>query len=328
MNLKAIALFSGGLDSTLAMKIVADQGVEVIALYVNIGFSGKRERREHMKNMCKQVGATFLEIDIREQFLREVLFSPKYGYGKNFNPCIDCHGNMFKIAKEMMTELGASFLISGEVVGQRPMSQNMESLQKVVNLSESEDILLRPLSAQHFPETLPEREGWVDRSKLFHIIGRGRETQLKLAEEFGLKDFDPPAGGCLLTEPTFAVKMFDFVKFDKMAVSDIDLLKFGRHFRLEDGAKLIIGRNSEDNDGLRVSQNEKFISLEAKDLMTPFALLSKKHSKKDFNFALQTLLSYTKAEKGKTYTIIVNGVDEVFSSPLKDREFARTNFLL
>jgi tRNA-specific 2-thiouridylase len=122
--MKAIALFSGGLDSTLAMKLIIDQGIEVIALNVNMGFGSTKDRSDHMINMCEQVGATYQSVDIQSQFVQDILFDPKYGYGKNFNPCIDCHANMFRVAKNMMKELDASFLITGEVVGQRPMSQN------------------------------------------------------------------------------------------------------------------------------------------------------------------------------------------------------------
>ncbi len=322
--MKAIALFSGGLDSTLAMKLVIDQGIDVIALYVNIGFGSTRDRREHMVNMCNQVGAEFLEIDIREQFLRDILFSPKHGYGKNFNPCIDCHGNMFKIAKSMMSELGASFLISGEVAGQRPMSQNIKALKVVGDLADSENLLLRPLSAKLLSISIPEERGWVNREKLLDISGRSREKQLKLAEEFGLVDFEPPAGGCLLTEPYFAKKMRDFVKFDQLEVEDIDSLKFGRHFRLKDGAKLIIGRNLDDNSGLQSVKSSKFSSLEAVGVKSPFALISSSASEDELNFALQTLLSYTKADIDQEYKILFNGGErEYFAKPFKNRENPR-----
>jgi tRNA-specific 2-thiouridylase len=301
---RAIALFSGGLDSTLAVKVVRDQGVDVTALYVNIGFGSTKDRREHMESMCRQVGADFLEVDIRNQFVRDILFSPKYGYGKNFNPCIDCHGNMFRVAKGMMAELGASFLISGEVVGQRPMSQNMRAMESVLGLAEDEGLLLRPLSAKMLPLTTPEKEGWIDREKLYGINGRGRHKQLQLAKEFGLKDFDTPAGGCLLTEPYFAVKMRDFIEYDSFEVSDIDVLKHGRHFRLPDGAKLVIGRNSEDNSHIEAVESQKYQLLQLNGVVGPVSLLSADSTDSDLQIAMRGILSYTKAEPQKEYSFI------------------------
>jgi tRNA-specific 2-thiouridylase len=322
--LKAIALFSGGLDSTLAMKVIINQGIDVIALYVNIGFGSTKDRREHMESMCRQVGAEFMEIDIRQQFLRDILFSPKHGYGKNFNPCIDCHANMFRIAKEMMSELGASFIVSGEVAGQRPMSQNIRALKTVEELAESDNLLVRPLSAKLLSPSQPELNGWIDREKLLDISGRSREKQLKLADEFGLVDFEPPAGGCLLTEPYFAKKMRDFVKFDKLEVDDIDSLKFGRHFRLKDGAKLIIGRNADDNFGLQNVKSKKFNTLEAVGVKSPFSLISATASEDELQFALRTVLAYTKADIESEYKILFNGGEKEFIvKPCSSREESR-----
>ena len=321
--MKAIALFSGGLDSTLAMAIAIEQGIEVIGLNVNIGFGSTRSRREHMEKMCKQVGAEFLEIDIRSQYLRDILFTPKYGYGKNFNPCIDCHGNMFRVAKNMMKELGASFLISGEVAGQRPMSQNLDALYKVVNLAETEDLLVRPLSAKILDETTPEKNGWINRDMLFGIMGRGREVQMSLVKKYNLVDFESPGGGCLLTDANFSNKIRDFIEFDKLEVDDIDVLKFGRHFRLKDGAKLVIGRNKEDNDGLRNIKSQKFVSLEAKGVSSPFCLISVDASEDDLEFAFKSVLTYTKAVFNTDYIVLRNDSEEFFARPFGDREICR-----
>jgi tRNA-specific 2-thiouridylase len=317
--MKAVALFSGGLDSTLAMALMIEQGIEVVGLNVNIGFGSTKDRREHMEKMCQQVGAEFMEVDIRSQFLRDILFSPKYGYGKNFNPCIDCHGNMFRVAKEIMVEVGASFLISGEVVGQRPKSQNSQALKIVEELGETDELLIRPLSAKLLKKTVPERNGWVDREKLLRISGRGRETQMKLAERFGLSDFETPAGGCLLTDSFFATKIRDFVKYDKLEVDDIDILKFGRHFRLEDGAKLVIGRNLEDNNGLKSVKSKKFISLEGVGVKSPIALISKDASEKDLFFGCSAVLSYTKAEN-REYEVEIGEKERVLVSPISRDE--------
>lgn len=176
--MKAIALFSGGLDSTLAIKLIIDQGIEVLAVNINTGFGSTKDRLEHMQNMCKQVGAELKIVDIESEFLQDVLFDPKHGYGKNFNPCIDCHAKMFAVAKRVMEAEGASFLISGEVLGQRPMSQNRDAMQTVLNESNCDGLLLRPLSAKALVPTIAETLGWVDREKLEGIVGRSRDRQL------------------------------------------------------------------------------------------------------------------------------------------------------
>ena len=307
---RAIALFSGGLDSTLAVWLVKRQGVEVIALNVDIGFGSTKSKLEHMQNMCDQVGVELRTLDIRDQYLREILFNPKYGYGKNFNPCIDCHGNMFRIAKELMEPWSADFLISGEVVGQRPMSQRRDALDLVTNLSETSDILLRPLSAKVLPPTLPEREGWVDREQLLGITGRNREVQLKLAEEIGLKDYEKPGGGCLLTDENFSKKLAEFVQYDTLEVEDIALLKCGRHLRLPDGAKLVIGRHKEDNAMIDAAITPKYEKIRLLEATGPIAAISKKATAQDRALAAKLTATYGKTKPGQTYKVQVG--DEVF----------------
>lgn len=293
--MKAIALFSGGLDSTLAMKLIIDQGIDVIACNINTGFGSTKDRLTHMKNMCEQVGAEFQSVDIRDEYLQEVLFSPKYGYGKNFNPCIDCHGKMFEVAKRKMEEWGASFLISGEVLGQRPMSQNGESLQKVLDLSNCEGLLLRPLSALALKPTLPELNGWVNRDKLENIVGRNRERQMELAALFGLKDYEAPGGGCLLTDEHFSRKIRDFIAHDSMDVADIPTLKYGRQLRLPDGAKFIIGRDENENLALEAIENAKYVHINT-ELFGPHALISANASENDTILAAKLVLAYCKPD--------------------------------
>lgn len=293
--MKAIALFSGGLDSTLAMKLIIDQGIEVIACNINTGFGSTKDRLTHMLNMCEQVGAEFRSVDIRDEYLRDILFTPKYGYGKNFNPCIDCHAKMFEVAKRKMEEWGASFLISGEVLGQRPMSQNRESLEKVLNLSNCDGLLLRPMSAQSLEPTIPEIEGWVDREKLENIVGRNRDRQMELAEQFGLADYESPGGGCLLTDEKFSNKIRDFIAHDTMTVEDIPTLKYGRQLRLPEGAKLIVGRHAEDNAVLEEIVNPKYLHISVAPLTGPHGLISRTASANDRELAAKIMLSYCKA---------------------------------
>lgn len=301
--MKALALFSGGLDSVLAMKIVVDQGIEVIAVNIHTGFGSTNDRLEHMQNMCEQIGVELEVLDLRENFLDEVLFDPKYGYGKNFNPCIDCHGFMFRYTGQLLKKYDASFMISGEVLGQRPMSQNKDALQNVKKLSELDDLIVRPLCAKLMPITKPELEGWIDRDKLLDISGRSRTRQLELASQIGLEDFEPPAGGCLLTEIQFSNKLRDFVENDTLEITDINTLKAGRHLRLPDGAKLIIGRNQEDNEKLKNTTSSKYLKGRILDATGPFCLLQKDASKDDKELAGNFIVTYGKTELDKVYEI-------------------------
>lgn len=321
--MKAIALFSGGLDSTLAMKLIIDQGIEVIAVNISTGFGSTKSKAQHMQEMCDQVGATLKIIDIQSEFLQDVLFDPKHGYGKHFNPCIDCHSKMFAVAKRIMEAEGASFLISGEVMGQRPMSQNKDALQTVLNESNCDGLLLRPLSAKVLTPTIAENNDWVQREKLEGIIGRSRDRQLTLTKEFGLVDYETPGGGCLLTDENFAKKMFDFIKYDKFEVKDIPVMKYGRHLRLDDGAKLVVGRNKDENEHLRNIHNDKFLHAKTIGIPGPHALLSLDASESDKKLATKIILSYTKANPLDTYMILFDEIEQN-GSAFGTREEANT----
>ena len=317
--MKAIALFSGGLDSTLAIKLIRDQGIDVLAINISTGFGSTKDRREHMENMCKQVGAEFKIVDIQSEYLQDVLFDPKHGYGKNFNPCIDCHAKMFAVAKRIMEAEGASFLISGEVMGQRPMSQNKDALQTVLDESNCDGLLLRPMSALRLAPTIAEQNGWVDRDRLEGITGRSRERQLELAKEIGLEDFESPGGGCLLTDENFSKKMFDIVKHDTFEVKDIPIMKFGRHLRLSENAKLVVGRNKEENEHLQNVENDKYYHVKTVGIPGPHALLSKTASEEDKELATRVVLTYCKTDVKNSYTISYDG-EEVSGSPLESRD--------
>jgi tRNA-specific 2-thiouridylase len=319
--MKAISLFSGGLDSTLAIKLVIDQGIDVIACNINTGFGATKDRGEHMRYMCEQVGAEFMVIDIQSEYLQEVLFDPKYGYGKHFNPCIDCHAKMFEVAKRIMEDVGASFLISGEVLGQRPMSQNAEALAKVLDLSNCDGLLLRPLSAKKLAPTIAEEKGWVDREKLEGISGRSRDRQLELVKEFNLKDYESPGGGCLLTDENFTKKMHDFIAYDTLEVRDIPVLKFGRHLRLDEGAKLVIGRNKDENAFMQAIENEKFLHVKTVGIPGPHALISSSATPQERELAAKIILSYCKTSAQNSYPIDIDGT-LIETSPFDTRQEA------
>jgi tRNA-specific 2-thiouridylase len=248
---KAIALFSGGADSLLAMHLVLRQGVEVTALnFNNCNFNTRNDRYlEKLERRCSEIG-----LDLRNEFLGEeylrMLAGPKFGYGRAFNPCIDCHIMMLRRSRVMMMETGAGFVVTGEVVGQRPKSQHMQALRLIEAESGLRGRLLRPLSARLLPPTIPELARIVDRLKLGAVSGRGRKAQAILARELGVPDLPGSGGGCLLTERRFSEKVRDLFTHAEggiPSVADAQLLKHGRHFRLFPNLKVIIGKNHQEN---------------------------------------------------------------------------------
>lgn len=303
--MKALALFSGGLDSMLAMKLITSQGIEVKALNINIGFGSRSDKSAEMKRRATLVGASFEMIDVRNDYLQKVLFNPQFGYGKHFNPCIDCHAFMFKTALSMLESERADFIITGEVLGQRPMSQRSDAMAKVKRLAQDEeDLILRPMCAKNLPETKPERLGWVDRSLLEGISGRSRKRQLALAAKFGLEDFESPGGGCLLTLQSFASKIKDFKEFDSnMQVNDAQMLKYGRHLRLPENAKMIVGRNEIENEFLRALKTDKYEVIELGDLIGAYSLVDKNISENDLHLACKIALTYAKTTPNQHYEL-------------------------
>ncbi len=306
--MRAISLFSGGLDSMIAIKLMRDQGIDVTALHIKIGFAGTKDTADEMRRRAELAGADFRIVDVRESYIQDILFSPVYGYGKNFNPCIDCHGYMFKIAKAMMGEMGASFLVTGEVVGQRPMSQRSDALKQVSKLAEDkeEKLILRPLSAKLMEPTTPEIEGWVDREQLLDISGRSRDRQLAMAKKWGWEDYESPSGGCLLTEPIYSQKIREFMEHDTFKVADIDLLKYGRHFRLPNGAKLVVGRNQEDNESLRSLNHPDYTPITL-PVPGPYSLIHKNADRTDIELALKIALTYGKSSADEVYIVLFLG---------------------
>lgn len=262
---RALGLMSGGLDSTLAARVMQEQGIEVLGLHFSTGFCVADRHRilgntnnqdKPYRNDALHAGAQLevpVEIvDIREDYLGEVVLNPKYGYGSGMNPCIDCRIFMLRRAREIMEERGYHFVFTGEVLGQRPMSQRRPPLHSIERDSGLRDLLLRPLCAKLLEPTRPEREGWVDRDRLHDIVGRSRSKQMELAERFGIIDYPQPAGGCcFLPDENFAAKLRDLLA--DRGKSDVDpddmmLLKVGRHFRLGSGVKIIVGRHESEND--------------------------------------------------------------------------------
>lgn len=323
--MKALALFSGGLDSLLAIKIIKDMGIDVLALHFNIGFVGKNDKSEALKEILAQIDVPLKVIDIRKQFFDEVLFAPKYGYGKYFNPCIDCHGNMFSHAFSLLESEGASFVISGEVLGQRPKSQRAEALLQVEKLCNAQGLVVRPMSAKLLPMTIPEQKGWIDRERLLDIHGRGRERQLKMVEEYGIKNYAKPGGGCLLTDTSIANKIKDLQSHREIVFEDMEMVKYGRYFILPNGGRCVIARNEEENQKLSF-KHPKMSKIELLNCLGPLGLVEKDSSQEDKEMAIALTLTYGKTEIDKSYKVHFEG-REVEMKPFVSKEKAR-EFLL
>ncbi len=250
---KTVLMLSGGLDSTLAGRMMLEQGVEVHAINFVSVFCTCTPKSASCS--AARTAAANLGVPVRVENTSEELLplvkSPKHGYGRNLNPCLDCRILGFKRARRYMTEIGADFLTTGEVLGERPMSQRMDAMRIIDREAGVEGLVLRPLSARLFPVTEAEAKGLVAREKLLAIEGRSRKEQIQLAADFGIKDYPCPAGGCLLTDEGFANRMRDLMKHSPdFGVHDAVLLKTGRHFRLSPEAKLIVGRDEEQNERL------------------------------------------------------------------------------
>ena len=273
-EIRAIALLSGGLDSTLAAALVKAAGIEVIGLTVRNMFGTDRERARYITSAAEAVGIPLLTLDLSEEHL-DVVRHPKHGYGAGMNPCIDCRIFMLKAAKRLMEDEGAQFVITGEVLGQRPMSQHYRALMQAAEESGLGDLLLRPLSANLLPDTHPVKEGWIKREDLLVIQGRERKEQIALAKKFGIRDYPSPAGGCLLVEKAYAARLrdaFSHIGKDAMKREDFRVLRYGRHFRLSEQAKVIVGRNEGENEEL-LKLSAGHILIEPLEAMGPVSLI-------------------------------------------------------
>jgi tRNA U34 2-thiouridine synthase MnmA/TrmU len=297
-KVKALVLFSGGLDSILAAKILAEQGIEIVPVYFKSYFFGP----EIAKKSAKENGFELKIVDISKEHLK-IVKNPKFGYGKGANPCLDCHILMLKKAKEIMKKENFNFIATGEVLGERPFSQNKKALEIVEKESSLTRYLLRPLSARLLRKTVPEIKGWVDREKLFDISGRRRKRQMELAKRFRIKWYPTPAGGCLLTDPEFAKRLMRLMEnYPKFEGNDIDLLKVGRHF-WEGKTKIVVGRSKDENLKLKKLAKKKDILVEMKNYIGPTTLIRNyakgKIGKKILEKAKKLTKSYSKKSKGQ-----------------------------
>lgn len=306
--IRALGLMSGGLDSTLAARVMQEQGIEVLGLHFSTGFCvadrhrilGNANNKDRpYRNDALHAGAQLevpVEIvDIKDEYLPSVVLNPRYGYGSGMNPCIDCRIFMLRRAKTIMQERGYQFIFTGEVLGQRPMSQRRPPMQSIERDADLEGYLLRPLSARLLAPTVPEQKGWVDRERLFDWSGRSRHPQMELAERFGLVDYPQPAGGCcFLPDANFARKLRDLLAHRGTEVDpdDMMLLKVGRHFRLGDAVKIIVGRHESENDYLeRFREGRGAVWVDA--FSSPLTLVEGQPSAEELELACRITARYS-----------------------------------
>jgi tRNA U34 2-thiouridine synthase MnmA/TrmU len=308
--IKGVGLLSGGLDSSLAVKLMIDQGVDVHVLNFVTPFCTctRKGCRHEASRVAEVFGVPIKVISAGNDYI-EMIKKPKYGYGSNMNPCVDCRIFMFRKAKQYMEEIGALFIFTGEVLGQRPMSQHRKALMIVEQESDLEGFVVRPLSAKLLSPTIPEKKQWIDREKLLSIQGRRRLPQMELADKLDLRDYPCPAGGCRLTDPHFAKRLREAFEHGEHTIKDIQLLKYGRHFRLDSGAKVVIGRNEEENKILLRFFDKDDILMEVVGVGSPTVLLRKNKNKDDIKKAAILCARYSDITEGEIPDIRVRYSD-------------------
>ena len=301
-TVRALGICSGGLDSILSALVLRKQNIEVA--WVNFEtpfFNSDKARRA-----ARMIGIPLTVTNITNVYI-DMLKDPHCGYGGNMNPCLDCHALMLRLAGAIMKEEGFDFLFSGEVLGQRPMSQTKPSLRYVEKNSGFEGYILRPLSAKLLAPTIPEQQGLVDRDRLLDISGRGRKAQMKLAEAFGISDYPAPAGGCLLTDVGFSRRLKDlFDHQDDCQERDFELLKYGRHFRLDTKSKAVVGRTKSDNSQiLKLVEPHKDITIHMVDMPGPVVLIPAGASEKVLREAAILCVAYSKTQDVQLATVSI-----------------------
>ena len=306
---KVVALLSGGLDSQLAIRMMQEQGFEVSAVAIKTPFCDfdcGRGCGFEIRERADDLNVNLKTVYLGDEYI-EMLKHPKYGIGSGFNPCIDCRAMMFDAAKKHMDEIGAEFIISGEVLGQRPMSQHGPALRTIEKASGLVGKIVRPLSAALLPETDPERNGLIKRENLGMIKGRTRRVQLDMAKKYGIENPPNAGGGCLLTDPTFGLRAKDlFAHTETPTINDVDLLKIGRHFRLDEQTKFVVGRNKDENEMIKAIALPGDILFQARDHMGPVSILRGKNADAYVKFASSITLRYSDAPKGEQASVIIN----------------------
>ncbi len=309
--MKAVLLLSGGLDSTLAAKVVLEQNIELVAVNFVTPFCTctRKGCRSEARRVAENLNIPIRVIHADEEYI-DLVRHPKHGRGKNMNPCIDCRIFFFSRAGHLMEEVGARFVVTGEVLGERPMSQHRDALRFIEKESGLRGLILRPLSARLLEPSVPEQQGWVDRERLLAIQGRSRKQQIALAGELGIVDYPCPAGGCRLTDPQYARRIRESFDHDEADIRHIILLRYGRHFRLPSGAKVVVGRDEGENAVLEtLTPASGFLFTCAEDAEGPVAALFSCRGVDDFHTAAALTLRYSdfKGLRGKVRVRACNG---------------------
>jgi len=317
---KAVALLSGGLDSTLAVKLVLDQGIDVEAVNFVSPFCLCRKGGCGALEVAKNLNIPLKTITVGEEYLR-IVRKPKFGYGKNMNPCIDCRIFMLKKAKKYAEEMGASFIFTGEVLGQRPMSQHRKTLGIIEKEAGLKGKILRPLSAKLLPPTEVEKKGLISRETLLGIEGRSRKKQIRLAQELKVTEYSCPGGGCLLTYREFTSKLKDLFEHKKrISLKDVRLLKIGRHFRFGKN-KIIVGRNEAENGLLLQMKMTNDYCFEAQDTGSPITLLQGPKTRTAVKRAAELTAYYSDRKQSVVSVKFGKGeLDKSLRTPILSRE--------
>jgi len=320
---KAVSLISGGLDSMLATQAMLDQGIHVEGINFFTGFCveghthaiRKKDKAKPKRNnalwVAEQLGIKLHIVDVIEEY-KDVVLNPSHGYGSNLNPCLDCKCFMVRKAHEWILQHGFDFIITGEVIGQRPMSQRRDTMPVIQRESGADDRLLRPLCAKILPPTLPEREGWVDREKLFDFSGRGRKPQMALAKKMGIEDYAQPAGGCcFLTDAAYSHKLADLWSARgerRYEIDDIMLLKVGRHLRPRPHFKLIVGREEGENRFLE-GYRKQFVHMFPTSHAGPLVLIDGELSGDDLELAARLTARFSQGKNADTVRVEAHRMD-------------------
>lgn len=306
---KVVALLSGGLDSQLAVRMMQEQGFDVSAVAIKTPFCDfdcGRGCGFEIRERADDLGVNLKTVYLGDEYI-EMLKNPKYGRGAGFNPCVDCRSMMFDAAKKHMEEIGAEFIISGEVLGQRPMSQHGRALHTIERESGLKGKILRPLSGGLLPPTDAEKDGLIKREDLGTVRGRTRRAQLEMAREYGIEDPPNAGGGCLLTDPSFGLRAKDlFEHVETPTINDIDLLKVGRQFRFDESSKLVVGRDQNENMVIRSLSLPEDILLEAEDHMGPTAIIRGRVANENLRLAASITLRYSDAPNGSEATVVID----------------------
>ena len=305
---KAIVLLSGGLDSRLVVKLLQAQGINIEALHFSNIFHAsiyKDKKTSEAVSAAKEYNIPIKVFDITDELMR-LVECPRFGHGSGMNPCIDCRIFILKKAKEYMHKVGAGFIATGEVLGERPMSQRKDALNIIEKEAGLKGYLLRPLSARLLEPTIPEKKGWINREKLLDIKGRSRKPQIELAKKLSVNNYPVPAGGCLLTDKEYSKRVKDLITHKGWAVENAILLKYGRHFRIDENSKAVIGRDEKENAKLEKLKNEKDVMLRTISHPGPTSILKGQASKEKIELMAGITAYFVKKKKCEAIKVEVN----------------------